>query len=151
MSVRMRPKRMASKLSTYWPPGDVLNFFPKLMEAVVHRLLPENRPRFLRGFLEEKRISPEEAHRTLKLFIEAIKLAHLDPDIHSLDVACARTGFSLCPQEAQAAVFMLMGELTAGIYIAGVKDSTPLGENGVRDDVETLVWAAEQHVQRLRE
>ena len=44
----------------------------------------------------------------------------------------------------------MIGELTTGVYIAGVKDTTPLGENGIRDDVESLVWAAEQQVQSLR-
>jgi hypothetical protein len=58
--------------------------------------------------------------------------------------------FTLTPPAAQAAVFMLIGELASGVYVAGVKDATPLGETGIRDDVESLIWAAEEHVMKLR-
>jgi len=40
--------------------------------------------------------------------------------------------------------------MSGGVYAAGLKNTTPMGENGIRDDVESLVWAAEQHVAALR-
>ena len=148
--IRMRPKRMAGKHATYWPPGDVLNFWPTLLRVALERMKPEHRPPYLQAMIEHHGISELTLFETMARYIRAIKLAHLDPDVNSLDVACAREGFVLCPKPAQAAVFMVIGELTTGIYIAGVKDTTPLGENGIRDDVESLVWAAEQQVQSLR-
>jgi hypothetical protein len=148
--IRARPKRMAGKLSTYWPPGDVLNFWPTLLRVALERLRPEHRPPMVKFLLEHHGISDPVLFEAMNRYIKALKLAHLDPDVNSLDVACAREGFVLSPPAAQAAILMVIGELTTGIYIAGVKDSTPLGETGIRDDVESLVWAAEQQVQSLR-
>jgi hypothetical protein len=141
---------MAGKHSTYWPPGDVMNFWPTLLKVASERMLPGNRPPYLHDFLARAGITAEVAQEAMLRYIQAVKLVHLDPDVHDLETACARSGFSLSPSAAQAGVFMLVGELTTGIYIAGVKDATPLGENGIRDDVESLVWAAEEHVRKLR-
>jgi hypothetical protein len=141
---------MAGKLSTYWPPGDVLNFWPTLLRVALERMTPQNRPPYLKAMLDHHAVSDVILFEAMRRYIRALRLAHLDPDVNSLDVACAREGFVLSPPAAQAAVFMVVGELTTGIYIAGVKDTTPLGENGIRDDVESLVWAAEQQVQSLR-
>jgi hypothetical protein len=147
--IRARPKRMAGKLSTYWPPGDVLNFWPTLLRVALERMLPQHRPPYMAKMLEHHAITDTVLFQTAQRYIQALKLAHLDPDINSLDVAFAKTGFVLSPAAAQAIVFMVIGELTTGIYMAGVKDTTPMGENGIRDDVESLVWAAEQHLQTL--
>jgi hypothetical protein len=147
--IRIRPKQMASKLSTYWPPGDILNFWPTLLRVASERLLPQNRPPYLKLWLERAAIPDDVIQTAMLRYIQAMKLAHVDPDVNSMDRACARVGFVLSPPAAQAAVFMIIGELTTGIYIAGVKDTTPMGENGIRDDVESLVWAAEQQVQSL--
>jgi hypothetical protein len=141
---------LAGTLSTYWAPGDILNFWPTLLKAALARLLPQHRPPFLAFLLEHHAVSDTTLFEAMNRYIRALKLVHLDPDVRSLDVACAREGFVLCPPVAQAAVFLVIGELTTGMYVAGVKDTTPLGENGIRDDVESLVWAAEQQVQSLR-
>jgi hypothetical protein len=141
---------MASKWQTFWPPGDVLNFWPTLLRVALDRMKPEHRPPYLKAMVEEHGISEQVLFDTMARYIRALKLASLDPDVNTLDIACAREGFVLCPRAAQAMIFMVIGELTTGIYIAGIKDTTPLGENGIRDDVESLVWAAEQHVQSLR-
>ena len=148
--IRMRPKHSAGKHSTYWPSGDILNFWPTLLRVASERMLPHCRPPYLKAMLEHHAIPDAVAQDAMLRYIRAMKLAHLDPDVISMDVACAREGFVLCPPAAQAAVFMLIGELTTGIYIAGLKNTTPLGENGIRDDVESLVWAAEQQAQSLR-
>lgn len=150
MGTRMRPKRMAGKHSTYWPPGDIMNFMPTLLRVAAERMLPGNRPPWLHDFLARAEVPAEVAQEAMLRYIRALKLAHLDPDVNDLEVACGREGFTLSPPTAQAAVFMLVGELASGIYVAGVKDATPLGENGIRDDVESLVWAAEEHVRKLR-
>jgi hypothetical protein len=147
--IRARPKRMAGKLSTYWPPGDILNFWPTLLRVATERLMPQNRPPLPKWLLEHFAIPDDVAQLAMLRYIRAMKLAHLDPDVNSLAVACAREGFVMSPLAAQAAVLLIVGELTSGIYIAGVKDTTPLGENGIRDDVESLVWAAEQQAQSL--
>lgn len=149
--IRARPKRMAGKLSTYWPPGDILNFWPTLLRVASERLMPQCRPPYLQKLFEHNAIADDVIQTTMLRYIRAMKLAHLDPDVTSLEVACTREGFYLSPPAAQAAVFMLIGELATGVYIAGVKDTTPLGENGIRDDVESLVWAAEQQVASLRD
>jgi hypothetical protein len=138
------------KWSTYWPPGDVLNFWPTLLRVALERMQPQCRPPYLRTLLAHFDITDQVLFETMRRYIKALKLAHQDPDVTSLEVACTREGFVLAPEPAQAAVFMVIGELTSGIYMAGVKDTTPLGENGIRDDVESLVWAAEQQIQSLR-
>jgi hypothetical protein len=146
----MRPKVMPGKHATYWPAGDVLNFWPILLLRALERMKPEHRPPYLKVHLEHHGVSEYVLFETMARYIRAMKLVHLDPDVDSLDVACEREGFTRSPSPAQAAVFMVIGEMTTGIYVAGIKNTTPLGENGIRDDVETLVWAAEQHVQSLR-
>jgi hypothetical protein len=148
--IRMRPKQMAGKLSTYWPPGDILNFWPTLLRVASERLMPGSRPPYLKLMLEQAAIPDDVVQTAMLRYIRALKMAHIDPDVNSMELACTREGFVLSPPVAQAAVFMVIGELTTGIYIAGVKDTTPMGENGIRDDVESLVWAAEQQVQGLR-
>jgi hypothetical protein len=149
--IRTRPKGLAGKTkwATYWPPGDVLNFWPTLLLRALDRLKPEHRPPHLKMMLDHHRISDHVLFDTMRRYIRAMKAILEDPDVKTLDAACAREGFFLCPEPARAAIFMVTGELTAGIYTAGVKNTTPLGENGIRDDVETLVWAAEQHAQSL--
>jgi hypothetical protein len=148
--IRMRPKSLPGPRSTYWPPGDVLNFWPTLLRVALERMQPQCRPPYLKAMLEQNAVTDQVLMDTMGRYIKALKLVHVDPDVASLDVACAREGFVLSPPAAQAAVFMIIGELTTGIYIAGVKDTTPMGENGIRDDVESLVWAAEQQTQALR-
>ena len=148
--IRMRPKVMAGKLTTYWPPGDILNFWRTLVGVASERMLPQNRPPYLKTLLEHHAIPDHVAQEAMLRYIRAMKLAYLDPDIISLEAACAREGFDKSPPAAQAAVFMLLGELASGVYIAGLKNTTPMGDNGIRDDVESLVWAAERQVQGLR-
>lgn len=148
--IRMRPKVMAGKLTTYWPPGDILNFWRKLLEVAAERMLPQNRPPYLKTLLEQNAIPDVVAQEAMLRYIRAMKLAYLDPDVTTLDVACEREGFTRSPAVAQAAVLMLVGELASGVYIAGLKNTTPMGDNGIRDDVESLVWAAEKQVQSLR-
>ena len=48
---------MAGKLSTYWPPGDILNFWPTLLRVAAERMLPQNRPPYLKTLLEHHAIS----------------------------------------------------------------------------------------------
>jgi hypothetical protein len=148
--IRMRPKVLPGPRSTYWPPGDIINFWRTLLRVALERMLPQHQPPYLKAMLAQNAVTDHVLMDTMARYIRAMKLVHDDPDITSLDAACAREGFVLSPPAAQAAVFMVIGELTTGIYIAGVKDTTPMGENGVRDDVESLVWAAEQQVQSLR-
>jgi hypothetical protein len=148
--LRMRPKVLPGPRSTYWPPGDVINFWPTLLRVATERLTPQARPPYLKTMLEQNAVTDHVLMDTMVRYIRAMKLVHVDPDVVSLDVACAREGFAMSPAAAQAAVFMVIGELTTGIYIAGIKDTTPMGENGIRDDVESLVWAAEQQAQSLR-
>jgi hypothetical protein len=148
--IRMRPRVLPGPRSTYWPAGDITNFWPTLLRVAVERLQPQCRPPFLKTFLEANAVQDAVLADAMARYIRAMKLAHRDPDVISLDAACAREGFVLCDQAAQAAVFMVLGELASGVYIAGVKNTTPMGENGIRDDVESLVWAAEQQAQSLR-
>ena len=51
--IRARPKGMAGqgKWSTYWPPGDVLNFWPTLLRVALERMQPQCRPPYLRTLL----------------------------------------------------------------------------------------------------
>ena len=151
--IRARPKGLAGKArwATYWPPGDVTNFWPTLLLRGLERLRPVLRPPHLAMMLSHHGISDHVLFHTMRCYIRAMKTINEDPDVMTLDQACAREGFFLCPEPARAVIFMITGELTAGIYTAGIKNCTPLGENGIRDDVETLVWAAEQHVQKVDE
>jgi hypothetical protein len=149
--ITIRPRLMAGPLSSYWPPGDIRNFWPGLLHRVLRKLLPDQRPPYLKAMIEQLGVSEMDLFEAMRRYIRATRLLREDPDVKTLDVACAREGFVLSPLAAQAVIHMLVGEMTAGVYAAGLKDTTPMGENGIRDDVESLVWAAEQHVQQLRQ
>jgi hypothetical protein len=125
MAVRMRDPVTGEHFS-FHPERCVERFYPRVIEVAMQGIQEKNWEPWFATYLAEKGITEQQLCETLKAYAAFVDLS-LDPEITSVRGALTESKFLECPVPAQLVVLAKVGQLCAGTFWVGVRNSVEVG------------------------
>jgi len=126
----------------YNPNRDVAHHFPSIGRMLVDRLAERRWPELIRPFLQFHGVTEAQLGEGAAALARFFNYC-VDVDVDDMRQALNKAGWFALSAPVQFTLCTVLGQLMLGVYFAGIRDATRLGD-GPTADVRALLAAADE-------